>query len=76
MTVMYEEWYPRECQFCDYGTALACTDPICRKVGFGEDHKHGCDTIKTHQFEDCTCISDETRAELARIDAGAKGGDW
>lgn len=54
---MADEWYPRECEFCDWDAALACEDPVCRERGYGEPHIVGCRAIRTGQIEDCACVN-------------------
>lgn len=51
-----EEWYPRECEFCNHEAALTCTDQVCRKAGAGEPHLSGCPAIETRLIADCTCL--------------------
>jgi hypothetical protein len=55
-----DEWYPRECEFCTYEAALACTDRICRARGYGEPHIETCPAVRTNDTEDCICVKATT----------------
>ena len=57
----FDEWYPRECEFCTLEAALACEDPRCRAEGKGEPHLDGCPAIASGMAGDCTCHGGEPR---------------
>ncbi len=56
-----EEWYPRECEFCEWAAALACADPYCRERGFGE-HRGDCATLRDAAVA-CDCLQAEVEAQ-------------
>ncbi len=56
-----EEWYPRECEFCDWASALGCEDSYCRERGFGE-HRDGCASLPDAAAA-CDCLRAEVEAQ-------------